>query len=136
MKIDKRTGSVHLVGIEISPNSTLREFESSDAFATAKMVVNNEGWITYLLRRREERNEFALFFVFHNESLTEIRFSIVDPGLSWSNWSEEKDREGKEQIDAILRDCLGPPPYAFDWGVAISAIDTRGGGSQGILRYR
>lgn len=75
---------------------------------------------------------------FHGTQLHMIEISAGSPafGTSWDDWSEEKEVQRKQIHDDLLSEELGPPPYEFPWGSAVSVLDLKNGTSSIILKLR
>lgn len=127
-----KDGSVRCGKLSICPSTTFKQFNQSTLSDSAKKVFDTDKWC----RVRIDLEAISASLVFCEDRLKEIHVALLDPSLKdWSDWSEEGESRKKLQHDKILRQCLGYGPYRFDWGSVESIFDTRGGGSEIIIRY-
>lgn len=128
----EKDGSVRCGQLCVCPSTQFGHFDQSSIFGGAKKVFDANGWCRY--RINLEASVASL--VFYDNQLLEVHLALVDPSLKgWSDWSEEREAQKKQQHDAILRQCLGNGPYQFDWGSVESIFDPKGGGSEIMIRY-
>ena len=140
--LEKVTGAIVLDKDSFRIGSQLRRdhFLASRLAETAKLLVKNEPWCSYLLKPEYINGmPFLISLFFHNQTLQ--RVELVDAHdyneneNPWSNWSEEKENNRKVRHDKWLESILGRPPYRHEWGKISSLYDPRSGGSSIIITY-
>jgi hypothetical protein len=80
---------------------------------------------------------FSLTVTFKEENISSISLSNEDKeyGLSWEDWTLEKEMNRKKSHEIWLSKVLGEPPYRYKWGNVESFYDSKGGFSHILIRY-
>lgn len=139
---EKGTGAILIEedSFHIGPQLRRDHFLASRLAETAKILVKNEPWCSYLLKpKRIGGVSFLVSLFFYEQTLQHVE--LVDAHdyneneNPWSSWSQEKEINRKTKHDTWLKSVLGHPPYQYDWGDVSSLYDLRSGGSSIIIRY-
>jgi hypothetical protein len=105
-------------------------------------------YTNFLLHPQKKEEQYFLVSLSFNEkkvlAIIEIIITDSEALLSWSDWSEERERKRKkihdEWLEAELerrvsRKFPWSDPYEFSWGGVGSGYDAKGGSSLIYLRY-
>lgn len=138
--IDAKDGSITIT----APRATLRaamtraEFLSGPLAAIAKPLNQNAPWSRYSCQPVVIGGEkVAANICFKDDRLHSVGLAVIRPefGLSWDDWSEEREQARREFHDGWLKTMLGAAPYSFAWGTVLSSFDSRSGGSDIHIAY-
>lgn len=131
--IDQNTGSISFDGGELKPRVELSCFLQSELGGRAKKLLQHSEWQNFSVPLG---NSFDAVLVFRNDVLVEVRLcKRTAKTTTWASWTEEKEANRKATHDALLAQELGEPPYRYSWGIVESFFDSKGGGSQILIRY-
>jgi hypothetical protein len=131
--IDTTTGRLLLDGIHaITSTLTLAAFQASPLARGAQSIGVAAAWPRFFVGRHAIFGDACTVTLqFHNQRLEAVSFVVVDsvPPSSSEEWSTDQ-----AQV-AWLAAKVGPPPYAYAWGVIESVYDPRSVSSSIFVRY-
>jgi len=135
--IDHETGALTVREGRISPDITRSAFATSPMAAGSSVDDMRTGWAR------------GVRLLFDGERLDGYRLWIADArfGVSWDDWSEDKELARRDAQDAWLVEQLGEGvrierpsgsvlTYSLPWGEAWSGYDPRSAGSDVGVRLR
>jgi hypothetical protein len=142
--IDTATGVVLLSAGAVAKDLTLSAFLDSPLGKQAELILANREYRTYQLAQplRADERPVAVQLLFTGETLSRVSLALMDgqPGSSWDDWSEARERSRKDAHTSWLRTLLdqrkGPPRWRHAWGDVESVYDAKGGGSSIVISYR
>jgi len=132
MKIDLSNGCVYFDKGSIDRRTHRPVFLQSGLGSEAKIVVNNEPYVTYGICPEAG---IAATVSFVGDQLSGITWLQELSRDNESEWNEQLELERKQRHDGWLFDQFGPPPYHYDWGNISSEYDPKGCVSDIILNY-
>jgi hypothetical protein len=136
--IDEATGAIQIAeGCVISPGMSKADFAALWEGDSCR-VLHARGDSAYLGSSYRARfvdaqgRELVLTVGFADEQVSLVGLLYLlpredDPRSSTAVWTEENERQRQVLHDAILREWLGDPPYAYSWGGVRSVYDSRSG---------
>jgi hypothetical protein len=138
MNIDPKTGNIELEKgkLIIRPDVNRDEFVASSLGESARPIVQNNQYATYSVTFNIGTSLFCASLVFESQKLHSVQVKKINPGTTWSNWSEAEELEHKSEHDRLLFSLLGTPPYKFVWGEIVSMYDPRSGSANINIQYR
>jgi hypothetical protein len=137
--IDTTTGRLLLDGIHaITPTLTLAAFQASPLARGGQSIGVAAAWRGFFVGRHAIFGDpCTVTLQFHGQRLQAVSFVVVDPvpPSSSEEWSIDEALATKARQDAWLAAKVGPPPYAYAWGVIESVYDPRSVSSSIFVRY-
>jgi hypothetical protein len=140
--IDRKTGEILLPldGIRVGPSLTREWFLASRVAKECKELVRNEPYCSFDLPRVSFQGRcYAWSLWFKGSALTRVSICCADAefGLSWDDWSEEKERARERTHEEVLNSALGADwrEAKYGWGSVFSGYDPKGGGSSVEVTY-
>ena len=139
MNIDPDTGTLNFpeIGISITPTLTHEEFVNTPVFSRFTPAVHNLPYRSYFLPRLQ-LNDSSLdpTIYFTGEIIDSVHLAHGGErfGLSWSDWSEEKELARKSFHEKWLKE-LNAPAGKYPWGEIFSVYDAKAGAASIIIRY-
>lgn len=136
MKVDPETGVFYFPsGESLGPSTTRNAFLATALGRGSTVLTENEPWCSF--RFDVEDDNLSLATYFHGDVLDAIHLMAVgaEYGLSWDDWSEEKERARKRANDRWLGDTGLTPGKRYAWGSVWSDYDPKGGFSSAVVRY-
>lgn len=104
--------------LEIGPGGSLLKFEASELWGEFRLLIENEGWKTYLLGPLKcDYAEIGFSLVFELDCLKQVSFCCV----------ADSDGECKKLNDELILVDLGVKEGEFSWGKVVSLKDPRSG---------
>ena len=148
--IDHETGALTVREGRISPDITRSAFATSPMAAGSSVDDMRTGWAQVTLAAQVDRGwTWGVRLLFDGERLDGYRLWIADArfGVSWDDWSEDKELARRDAQDAWLVEQLGEGvrierpsgsvlTYSLPWGEAWSGYDPRSAGSDVGVRLR
>jgi hypothetical protein len=139
MNIDSATGALNLpeLGLSIFHTLARQEFLKSQAFSQSRPGVQNPPWRTYSLPQIPLADSILhINILFNGEHLDSLSLAhSAEPfGLSWGDWSKEKELARKNFHETWLNQIYAPVGR-YPWGKIESLYDDRGGSSSILIRY-
>ena len=119
--IDEKSGELVIksIALRIGPRLSRAEFLSLPVGKSARILVKNEPFCSYNIGTPEISGLiFNVILYFYNELLESVSISSVNDelGISWSDWSEQKELKRKEIHDNWLKNLLGRASSHYKWG--------------------
>jgi hypothetical protein len=136
--IDSRSGELLIESIPVKLGPTFTRDELSSLPIAFESRVVNEPYHSYSLGRHPIGGEpFFVVLDFYGQKLESIELanSSEEFGMSWKDWSEEKQLKRKEAHDAWLIAQTNRASHRYGWGAIASAYDPKSGGSSITIRY-
>ena len=125
-------------GFTISPSLTEELFLDSELGKAATKEVINVPWRSYRIESQKISGEtFAVVLYFHREVLQSVHLANMDErfGISWSDWSEEKEMSRNRSHESWLKKIIGMQRI-FGWGYVWSGYDSKAGSSSIVINYK
>lgn len=140
--IDVATGNITIrnIAIAVGPSLTREEFLASSLGNNATVCVDNEPYCSFdTLVSADDLMplEAGLRLYFRDQRLDAVSIVASDGrfGVSWDDWSEEKELARKRFHDEWLADHRVATNVDFPWGQVSSNYDAKSGFSSIHLRY-
>ena len=148
--IDPTNGDLRIHGFTLGPAFTRRDFLDSRLARTALVVVENEPWCTYDIRRRKLRDgeSFVVWLQYCGEDLKQIHLSHDRPNYprdysELSSGGEEQRRRFHDQWCRRQLEGQGGEvvqhrnslQYQFPWGGVSSELPPQTGFSSLVIWY-
>ena len=141
--INPNTGQILLPsnGICVGPSLSREEFLASPMASHCHVSVRNEPYCTFKLPTVQiDGHSYAWGLSFHGSALERVSIQCADTefGLSWSDWSEEKELARKRFHESLLQLIPGNDwnRRNFPWGSVDSGFDSKGGASNIVIAYK
>lgn len=144
--INKETGNIQLLEVELSKNLTLQQFKGSKLYDCVSSKLPNQA--TFLLRPIEIEGHYYVFTLyFNNENiLFFVQFRTVPDtkSLTWKSFDSAKEFDCLRLHKLLLEKDLGGNyksingriEYNFPWGQISSAQNPHTSVAQVSIRYQ